>query len=177
MYFEGEKGWSMVKRFQVETSTLDESFGFLSDHPDTKLYFASILNKPHITYSFRSGKVTHEKEIDIEKFIDVKGWKALGNKIGEFKITKVHVKESEAKGKAAATAKLKEEDENIEDELKVQESVKEKKVPQEPKAKAKKATPKVRKKTEGKASPKKPDDDKEDDEDNYNVGDTIEFDF
>jgi len=177
MYFEGEKGWSMVKRFQVETSTLDESFGFLSDHPDTKLYFASILNKPHITYSFRSGKVTHEKEIDIEKFIDVKGWKALGNKIGEFKITKVHVKESEAKGKAAATAKLKEEDENIEDELKVQESVKEKKVPQEPKAKAKKATPKVRKKTEGKASPKKPDEDKEDDEDNYNVGDTIEFDF
>jgi hypothetical protein len=26
-------------------------------------------------------------EVDVESFIDVKGWKAMGNKLGEFKVT------------------------------------------------------------------------------------------
>ena len=28
-------------------------------------------------------------EVDLEEFIDIKGWKAMGNKLGEFKVTGV----------------------------------------------------------------------------------------
>jgi topoisomerase-4 subunit A len=89
IYHEGEKGWTMVKRFQIETSTLDEYFAFLTEHSDTKLYFASISKNPKVNYTYRADNTTHEKELEINSFIDVKGWKALGNKLGEFKISKI----------------------------------------------------------------------------------------
>lgn len=89
LYFEGEKGWTMVKRFQIETSTQNEKFNFISDVKGSKLYYASSLPKPKVMYSYKTGGKKYEKEMDFENFIDVKGWKALGNKIGEFKILKV----------------------------------------------------------------------------------------
>ncbi len=89
LYFEGEKQWSMVKRFNIETSTLNERFDFLSPHKDTKLYFATTSSKPVIKYSYRQNRQKIEEELDFENFVSVKGWKAYGNKLGEFKVIKV----------------------------------------------------------------------------------------
>lgn len=89
IYFEGEREWSMVKRFRIETSTTDERFNFLSEHPQTKLYFASVASEPKANIHYRKDNKTVELDVDLAGFIDVKGWKAYGNKLGEFKITKV----------------------------------------------------------------------------------------
>ncbi len=89
LYFEGEKGWTMVKRFKVETSKLDEKFSFISESKGSKLYYASANKSPKVSYSYKSGGKKYDKEMDFENFIDVKGYKALGNKLGEFKILKV----------------------------------------------------------------------------------------
>jgi topoisomerase-4 subunit A len=196
IYFEGEKGWTMVKRFRIETSTLDEPFAFLSEHPDTKLYYASLEEKPEVRYAFRSGKSTLEKELDIGQFIDVKGWKALGNKLGEFKITKVNAlstnggegendpgikpetkkEETEPDEESAdALPAIDPEDKHDPDPGKVLQE-KEKKdgsspiKPEEskkPKSKTGK-TEKNEKKSKGKKPPG---------QGKYNIGDTIEFDF
>ncbi len=89
VYFEGEKQWSMVKRFNIETSTLNEKFDFLTDHKDTKMYFASTSPNAVIKYSYRQNREKIEEELNLVEFVSVKGWKALGNKLGEFKILKI----------------------------------------------------------------------------------------
>jgi len=89
LYFEGEKQWSMVKRFNIETSTINEKFDFVSDHKDTKLYFATASSEPKIVYSYRQNREKIEEELIFKDFVSIKGWKALGNKLGEFKVIKV----------------------------------------------------------------------------------------
>jgi topoisomerase-4 subunit A len=89
IYHEGEKGWTMVKRFKIETTTQDQKFPFLPDSQGTKLYIATMDKKPVVNYFYKSGNQTLEKEVAIAEFIEVKGWKALGNKLHEGKLTKV----------------------------------------------------------------------------------------
>lgn len=42
-----------------------------------------------VTCFYKSGNQTVEKEVVVAEFIEVKGWKALGNKLHEGKLTKV----------------------------------------------------------------------------------------
>jgi len=95
VYFEGEKNNTMVKRFKIETSTMDQKFNYLPDTPGTKLYFATIVNAPEITYSYKSGTGKEEKSLKLSEFIEVKGWKALGNRLIEGKLLKVELIKSE----------------------------------------------------------------------------------
>lgn len=89
VYYEGEKGWTMVKRFKIETSTYDQKFIFIPESGGSKLYFASMQKSPLIRYSYTIGKTKEEKEVSLTEFIDVKGWKALGNKLIDAKLLKV----------------------------------------------------------------------------------------
>ncbi|MFZ1455070.1 MAG: DNA gyrase/topoisomerase IV subunit A [Saprospiraceae bacterium] len=91
VYHEGEKGWTMVKRFRIETSTMDQRFIFLPEVGGTKLYFASMSKNPVIKYHFNVGKTKESKELVLTEFIEVKGWKAMGNKLIDAKLTKVEL--------------------------------------------------------------------------------------
>lgn len=107
LYYEGEKGWTMAKRFKIETSTLDSKFNFLTDHKDTKLYFASTGADEVIRYSYMADREKQEELLDFDAFMDVKGWKAIGNKVGAFKVIKTErvEKEDNAKGREAEVPK------------------------------------------------------------------------
>ena len=96
IYYDGEKGWTMVKRFFVETLTLDQPFKFISEHKSSKVYHASFEDEPVATYSYMKGRAKQEKELDITLFVDIKGWKAKGNKLGEFKLLKAGDKNPDA---------------------------------------------------------------------------------
>jgi len=89
VYFEGEKEWSMIKRFAVETSKADTKYPFISESGGSKLYFATSSDNPIVKYSHKSGGTKQEEEVNLAEFIDVKGWKAGGNKVGEYKILKI----------------------------------------------------------------------------------------
>ena len=97
VYFEGEKGWSMVKRFQVETTTINERYKFITEHRSSKLYFASLDPEPVVHYNIRENKETVTYELELAGFIDVKGWKAKGNKLTDKKILKIQQLRSEDK--------------------------------------------------------------------------------
>lgn len=105
VYHDGAKGWTMVKRFKIETSKLDQKFNFLNEEKGTKLYFASLAGQPKITYSYKANNEKHEGELAPADFVDVKGWKALGNKLMEYKVLKVTeiVEEKKAKVEAQET--------------------------------------------------------------------------
>jgi len=89
VYYEGNKGWTMVKRFQIETNTVDTDFKFISEAAGTKLYYVSMEDEPIVRFSYRQNKAKHEEVLNLAEFVDVKGWKALGNKLGEYKILKI----------------------------------------------------------------------------------------
>ena len=89
VYHEGEKGWTLAKRFVIETSKTDTKYPFISETSGSKLYFATTAPDPKVKYSHKTGGSKQEEELDLAAFIDVKGWKALGNKVGEFKVLKI----------------------------------------------------------------------------------------
>ncbi|MBY5957724.1 DNA gyrase/topoisomerase IV subunit A [Membranicola marinus] len=88
VYYEGSKKWTMVKRFQIETSTTSQRFPFLTEHRSTKLLLITPESKTKVMY--RDGE-KNEEEFVFEEFIDVKGWKALGNKLDESKVKIIEV--------------------------------------------------------------------------------------
>ena len=86
VYYEPSKGWTMVKRFQIETSTYDQKFKFISEDRGAELYYATIEEGVVLQYVFRSKNKKIDSELDLDAFIDVKGWKALGNRLIDRKL-------------------------------------------------------------------------------------------
>jgi len=175
LYFEGEKGWTMVKRFEIETTKADQEFLFISEHKSSKLYFASLDDDPIVQYTYKKDKVKKETDLFIADFVDVKGWKALGNKVGEFKILKVEEMEEVDEEEEANLKPSEQSTKASQSEVK--------KTPAKSKA-AKKPTSKSKAKPKAKSPIKKPaakkkgsKSSKSKGKNDLRAGDTIEFDF
>ncbi len=105
VYFEGNKEVTLVKRFKVETTKTNEKFMFITEHKKSNLMYATTLAQPFITYAIKMGaKKMVGGEIDLAKLIDVKGWKALGNKVSDQKLIEVKevIKPAEERTEPAA---------------------------------------------------------------------------
>jgi topoisomerase IV subunit A len=89
VHFDGNKEWTMVKRFKIETTKLNERYSFLTDHKKSMLLYGTVKPNPRIQYSMKIGSKKMDGEVSIADFIDVKGWKALGNKLSDQKLTGV----------------------------------------------------------------------------------------
>jgi topoisomerase-4 subunit A len=87
VHFDGHKNWTMVKRFKVETTALGQRFSFITDHKDSKLLLGTISLKPFVQYSMKIANKKLKGEVDLAEFIPVKGWKAIGNKLSNQKLT------------------------------------------------------------------------------------------
>lgn len=87
IYYEGERGMTLVKRFRIETASLDQRFGFLTEHKDSRLYLATISDNPQVNIKYREKNQTRQKDITLSEFIDIKGWKSIGNKLTDQKLT------------------------------------------------------------------------------------------
>jgi topoisomerase-4 subunit A len=160
VYFEGEKGNTMVKRFRIETSTYDQKFVFLPETGGTKLYFASMAKFPKIKYSYNVGKTKEEKEVALTEFIDVKGWKALGNRLVDAKLLKVDIIETAEVIEDVETDVNDQEDGIISDDIQTVEDTQENNITEIIEPKPENPTEKESKPNSG-----------------LKPGDTIEFDF
>jgi topoisomerase-4 subunit A len=88
VYVEGETKTHFVKRFRIETTTPDKRFTFISETKSSKLLAVTAHPEPKVEMKVQRDKKS-EKEteaIHLHEFIDVKGWKAMGNKLAYFKI-------------------------------------------------------------------------------------------
>lgn len=91
VYYEGSAKAHYIKRFKVENSTLNKQVSFISENPGSKLSFATSHPSPVVDVEFvKEGKSKPDpQQIAISEFIDVKGWKALGNKLSKHKVALV----------------------------------------------------------------------------------------
>nr|MCU0397152.1 hypothetical protein [Cyclobacteriaceae bacterium] len=93
IYIDGESKQHMVKRFLVETSTADKEFGFISESIGSRLVLVTTSETPEIELELIKGKSKEKvsEVVNLEDIIDVKGWKALGNRLSQYKVMKVHL--------------------------------------------------------------------------------------
>jgi len=98
VYVDGESKQFMVKRFMIETSTADKEFGFISEGIGSRLVVVSTAESPEIEMEIQKSKdkprKMEKKTLD-DDLVEVKGWKALGNRLSEYKVFKVNLLEDE----------------------------------------------------------------------------------
>jgi topoisomerase IV subunit A len=100
VYVDGESKQYMVKRFVIETSTADKEFGFISEGIGSRLVVVSTAESPEIEMEVQKAKDKPKKieTVSLDEIVDVKGWKALGNRLSEYKVTKVTLVQDEDTG-------------------------------------------------------------------------------
>jgi topoisomerase-4 subunit A len=93
IYYDGEKERYYVKRFLVENETKEDVF--ISEHANSQLEVVSTDYRPQAEIVFTKVKGVQKENllVDIESFIAVKGFKALGNQLTTDKIKQVNLLE------------------------------------------------------------------------------------
>ena len=91
VYWDGDKEQFNVKRFLVEMTK--RSMSFISEHENSYLEIASTEWKPVIEIIYRKtkGKEKEPKKIDVEKFISIKGLKAIGKRLTTEKVKMINL--------------------------------------------------------------------------------------
>lgn len=94
IYYDGDKERYYIKRFLVETENKEESF--ITEHPNSQLEIVSTDYRPVAELVFTKIKGVQKETItvDIESFISVKGFRALGNQLTTDKLKQVNLLES-----------------------------------------------------------------------------------
>ncbi|MEN9729687.1 MAG: topoisomerase 4 subunit [Bacteroidota bacterium] len=88
IYFDGSNKTHFIKRFKIETSTVDKKFLFISDHKASKLVASSINYSPNVQIKHKpDGKTAEIELMPIDELVDVRGWKAIGSKLNYPKLT------------------------------------------------------------------------------------------
>ena len=95
IYYNGNKQSYFVKRF-LTTDISEGKYSFIGDHKDSELKLVSTDFRPMVEVVFvkEKGKERKSETIDLEDFISIKGWKALGNKLSNKKVKKMNWLES-----------------------------------------------------------------------------------
>ncbi|RUT71883.1 DNA gyrase/topoisomerase IV subunit A [Flavobacterium cupreum] len=90
IYFDGEKERYYLKRFLVET---EKEESFITEHPNSQLEIVSTDYRPVAQLIFAKVKGVQKEDlhIDVEDFIAVKGFKALGNQLTADKLKQVNL--------------------------------------------------------------------------------------
>ncbi|NVJ86114.1 MAG: DNA gyrase/topoisomerase IV subunit A [Algoriphagus sp.] len=115
VYYDGGSKTYYVKRFQIETTTMNKKFNFITDHRSSYLKLISTEKQPQVKVLVLKGKTEEEQEYDLDMLIDVKGWKAMGNKLSSHPVKEVNLISSQK-----AENKVKEgQDDDSSDELEI----------------------------------------------------------
>ncbi len=93
IYYDGEKERYYVKRFLVETEGKEEAF--ITEHPNSQLEIVATDYRPvaELVFAKVKGVQKENQTIDLENFIAVKGFKALGNQLTTDKLKQVNLLE------------------------------------------------------------------------------------
>ena len=94
IYFDGEKERYYIKRFLVEIENREESF--ITEHEKSQVEIVSTDYRPvaELVFTKIKGIQKENQIIDIENFIAVKGFKAMGNQLTAEKLKQVNAMES-----------------------------------------------------------------------------------
>jgi topoisomerase-4 subunit A len=84
VYLDNEKLQFNVKRFKIETSTVDTKFYFIKEAKGNYVETVSTEESPILIVRSGRGAQIRETKVKISDFVEVMGWKAIGNKLADF---------------------------------------------------------------------------------------------
>ena len=93
VHTDGESGNTLVKRFRIENQTIDKRYLFISETKNSKLWLVTTQRQPQIEIETRKDKKSPvEKQVaDLDVVVDVKGWKAMGNRLSSNPILSIQL--------------------------------------------------------------------------------------
>jgi topoisomerase-4 subunit A len=87
VYLDHEKLQYNVKRFKIETNTLNSKFLFIKEGKDNRLMKATTASEPILDMQSGRGTQVRKAKIKLHKVVDIMGWKAIGNKLTDYSKT------------------------------------------------------------------------------------------
>jgi topoisomerase IV subunit A len=93
VHFDAASKNYFVKRFRIETSTVDKTFSFISEGKTSKLIYATIEPRPVIELATKKDdkSPTEKTEVYLEEAVEIRGWKAIGAKLSGGKVQNIKV--------------------------------------------------------------------------------------
>lgn len=84
IYFDGSTEQYYVKRFQIETTTLNKGFYCIQEHEQSKLLYVTSQIQPVLKVKVISvkGAPKQEETLKLHYLVEVRNWKAVGQKLG-----------------------------------------------------------------------------------------------
>ncbi|MGD9900104.1 MAG: DNA gyrase/topoisomerase IV subunit A [Calditrichaceae bacterium] len=97
VHFDGDTENFYVKRFKIETLTQDKFFKYITDHKDSKLILVTSHPDPSAEMRYLKGRAKEEltENISLNDIVDIKGWKARGNRISNYRVIGVQLIEKD----------------------------------------------------------------------------------
>ncbi len=101
IHYDGGNRCFYVKRFRIEALSSGKRYTFISEHKNSRLLFITDSADPVVQFSFaaRRGQAKQTMQLGLADFIGVKGWRAIGNKLGNYSsvsgIKQMHIDEGE----------------------------------------------------------------------------------
>ena len=83
LYYHALNKGYYLKRFVIETQTLDKKFSFVPEEEGCYIVTVTTTDEPKLLLLSGKKKTPREQKINVAKDIEIKAWKAVGNKICE----------------------------------------------------------------------------------------------
>src|ERR1017187_2915822 len=84
VYFDNEKLQYNVKRFKIETNTLNTKFLFIKEGEGNRLLKVTTAAEPLLAMQSGRGSQVRRAKIKLKRVVDVMGWRAIGAKLTDY---------------------------------------------------------------------------------------------
>jgi len=84
IYLDADKNQFTVKRFNIETTTLNNKFMFIKEGDGNRLEAVTTEPEPILAVQTGKGQMARSAKFKIAKMVEVMGWKALGAKLMDY---------------------------------------------------------------------------------------------
>lgn len=84
VYLDSDKGQFNVKRFNIETNTLNNRFAFIKESNGNRIEAVTTAENPVLQVHIGRGSTQRTTKFKIANLVEVMGWKAVGSKLIDF---------------------------------------------------------------------------------------------
>ncbi len=84
VYLDSEKLQFNIKRFKIETTTLNNKFFFIKEGRDNRLEAVTTDESPVLRVQTGRGAQAHQTKFKVSNMVEVMGWKAVGARLVDF---------------------------------------------------------------------------------------------
>lgn len=84
VYLDNEKLQFNIKRFKIETSTLNTKFFFIKEGQGNKLIKVTTVSEPLLNVQTGKGSQIRKAKFKLVKMVDIMGWRAIGSKLLDY---------------------------------------------------------------------------------------------